>query len=85
MTNEALDEYAEAAIQRLLTEHPYLGEQGITVIRREHRVVLSGEVESPHRAEQIRQLVHEAIPDVELVCDIGVTRAGPPVDHEDLW
>jgi hypothetical protein len=81
---QTLDEYAEAAIQRLLTEHPDLGEQGIMLTRREHRLVLSGEVETPQRAEQIRALVHEAVPDVELVCDIGVTRAGMPTDHEDL-
>jgi hypothetical protein len=82
--NRSLDEYTEAAIQRLLTEHPSLGEQGITLIRREHRLVLSGEVESPQRAEQIRQLVQEAVPDVELLCDIGVIRATVPTDHEDL-
>jgi hypothetical protein len=81
---QTLDEYAEAAIQRMLTEHPDLGEQGITLIRREHRLVLSGEVETPQRAEQIRALVHQAVPDVELVCDIGVTRAAMPTDHEDL-
>jgi hypothetical protein len=79
-----LDEYSEAAIQRLLTEHPDLGEQGIILTRREHRLVLSGEVESAERAEHIRDLVHAAVPDVELVCDIGVTRAAPPTEHEDL-
>ena len=82
--NQPLDEYTEAAIQRLLTEHPSLGEQGITLTRREHRLVLSGEVESPQRCEQIRQLVHAAVPDVELVCDLGVTRAATPTEHEDL-
>ena len=79
-----LDEYAEAAIQRLLTEHPDLGEQGITVTRREHRLVLSGEVESPGRAEQIRTLVQRAEPDVEVICDIGVTRTTPPSEPEVL-
>jgi hypothetical protein len=82
--NKMLDEYAEAAIQRLLTEHPSLGEQGITLTRREHRLVLSGEVESPQRCEQIRLLVHQAVPDVELICDIGVTRAAMPTEHEEL-
>jgi hypothetical protein len=79
-----LDEYTEAAVQRLLTEHPSLGEQGITLTRREHCLVLSGEVESPDRRTQIEQLVHEALPDVELCCDIGVTRAPAPTEHEDL-
>jgi hypothetical protein len=79
-----LDEYTEAAIQRLLTEHPDLGEQGITLIRREHRLVLSGEVETAERAEHIRARVQQAVPDVELICDIGVIRAAVPTDHEDL-
>ena len=40
------DEYVEAEIQRLLTEDPDVAEQGITVVRREHGLVLTGEVES---------------------------------------
>lgn len=79
-----VDEYTEAAVQRLLTEHPGLGEQGITVTRRGQRLVLSGEVETEARAEQIRALVQAAVPEVEVVCDIGLTRAGVPTEHEDL-
>ena len=79
-----LDEYTEAAIQRLLTEHPNLGEQGIMLTRREHCLVLSGEVESAQRREQIERLVHQALPDVELVCDLGVIRAAAPTEHEEL-
>jgi len=82
--NQTLDEYTEAAIQRLLTEHPRLGEQGITLTRREHCLVLSGEVESPRRRAEIERLVHEALPDVELCCDIGIVRAAAPTEHEDL-
>ncbi len=79
-----LDEYAEAAVQRLLTEHPSLGEQGITLTRREHCLVLSGEVESPQRRDEIARLVQETLPGVEVCCDIGIIRAGAPTDHEDL-
>jgi hypothetical protein len=79
-----LDEYAEAAVQRLLTEHPSLGEQGITLVRREHCLVLSGEVESPQRRAEIERLVTQALPDVEVCCDIGITRAGVPTEHEEL-
>jgi BON domain-containing protein len=79
-----LDEYTEAAVQRLLTEHPDLGEQGITLTRREHCLVLSGEVESEQRREQIEQLVHQSLPDVELCCDIGLIRAAAPTEHEVL-
>lgn len=79
-----VDEYTEAAVQRLLTEHPDLGEQGITLTRRGQRLVLSGEVETEARAEHIRALVQAAVPEVELVCDIGLTRAAVPTEHEDL-
>jgi hypothetical protein len=79
-----LDEYTEAAVQRLLTEHPSLGEQGITLSRREHCLALSGEVESPQRRDEIRRLVTEALPDVEICCDIGIIRTGAPTEHEDL-
>ena len=79
-----VDEYTEAAIQRLLTEHPSLGEQGITLSRREHCLVLSGEVESPHRRDELEKLVRAALPGVEVCCDIGITRAGAPTEHEDL-
>ncbi|OLB81517.1 MAG: hypothetical protein AUI14_03085 [Actinobacteria bacterium 13_2_20CM_2_71_6] len=82
--NQTLDEYAEAAIQRLLTEHPSLGEQGITLTRREHCLMLSGEVESPQRRAEIERLVNEALPDVDVRCDIGITRANPPTEHEEL-
>src|SRR5947199_236137 len=29
-------------------------------------------------------VIHEALPDVEICCDIGVTRAAAPTEHEDL-
>ena len=82
--SSTVDEYTEAAVQRLLTEHPSLGEQGITLSRREHCLVLSGEVESPGRRDEIERLVAAALPDVEVCCDIGITRAGAPTEHEDL-
>jgi hypothetical protein len=82
--NQTLDEYAEAAVQRLLTEHPNLGEQGNTLTRREHCLVMSGEVESPARRDEIARLVNEALPDVEVCCDIGIIRAGAPTEHEEL-
>ena len=47
-----LDEYLEAEIQSLLTDGR-IAELGITVHRREHQLVLGGEVESPHRRDEI--------------------------------
>jgi hypothetical protein len=82
--NQTLDEYTEAEVQRLLTEHPSLGEQGITLTRREHCLTLTGEVESAERRDEILRLVNEALPDVEVCSDIGIIRAGAPTEHEDL-
>jgi hypothetical protein len=80
----AVDEYVEAEIQRLLTENGDVAEQGITVLRREHTLVLSGEVESAQRRDEICRQVTEHFPDVELSCDIDIVRAGAPSDAEEL-
>lgn len=79
-----LDEYVEASVQRLLTEHPSLGEQGIVVVRHEHDLVLQGDVESGQRRDEIVRLVAEHFPGVRVRCDIGVVRSQPPSEHEEL-
>ena len=81
MTNQ-LD--LEAEIQRLLTEHDRISEQGITVQRRDHLVVLGGEVESAQRRDEICKQIHARFPDVEITCDIGITRAQAPGDVEEI-
>ncbi|MFF5055787.1 hypothetical protein ACFY1S_21655 [Micromonospora sp. NPDC000663] len=78
------DEYVEAEIQRLLAEDPSVAEQGITVVRRERVLVLSGEVESPHRRDEILRRVSERFPDVPITTDIGVIRAQAPTEIEQL-
>ena len=79
-----IDEYVEAAVQRLLTEDADIAEQGISVARREHKLVLCGEVESRQRRDEILRLVTEAFPDVHVTSDIGVTRAQAPTEVEEL-
>jgi hypothetical protein len=78
-----LDEYLEAEIQRLLTENG-TAEQGITVQRREHTVVLGGEVESTERRDEICRQITARFPDVEITCDIGITRAQAPTEVEEI-
>jgi hypothetical protein len=77
-------EYIEAAIQRLLSEDGTVTDQGIEVIRRENVVVLRGEVESPHRRDEILRLVREHFPQLRVDSDIGLTRAHPPAEAEEL-
>jgi hypothetical protein len=78
------DAYVEAAVQRLLTEHPDLSEQGLILRRGEGNLLVQGEVESTHRRDEIRRLISENFPDVHIECDIGVTRTQAPVDAEEL-
>jgi hypothetical protein len=79
-----VDEYAEAAIQRLLTEEASLAEQGITVHRHEHFLVLTGEVASPQRRDEIVRRIREHFPDLHVQADIGVTRTQAPREAEEL-
>ena len=79
-----VNEYVEADVQRLLTEDPGLGEQGITVLRREHTLILCGEVESAQRRDEILRRVCEAFPGIDLSIDIGITRAPAPSEPEEL-
>ena len=74
----------EAEIQRLLTEHGRVAEQGITVQRRENVLVLGGEVESPQQREEICRQITAHFPDVEISCDIGITRTGTPNEVEEI-
>ncbi|HEX6498097.1 MAG TPA: BON domain-containing protein [Micromonosporaceae bacterium] len=78
------DEYVEAAVQRLLAEHPNLGEQGLVVVRHERDLILRGEVESRQRRDEIERLVAEHFPGVRVRCDIGVVRSQPPSEAEEL-
>ena len=78
-----LDEYLEAEIQSLLTDGR-IAELGITVHRREHQLVLGGEVESPARRDEICRQITERFPDVAIACDIGITRAQAPSEVEEI-
>jgi hypothetical protein len=81
---QQLDEYMEAEIQRLLTEDGKVAEQGITVQRREHTLVLGGEVESVERRDEICRQITSHFPDVEIACDIGIIRAQAPTEVEEI-
>jgi hypothetical protein len=83
MTHQ-LDDYVEAQIQRLLTEDGAVAEQGITVQRRENLVVLGGDVETVQRRDEICRQITSHFPEVEIVCDIGITRAQAPAEVEEI-
>ncbi|MCA2216821.1 hypothetical protein [Jidongwangia harbinensis] len=74
----------EAEIQRLLTEHGRIAEQGITVQRRDNILILGGDVESPQRRDEICRQITTHFPDVEIACDIGITRTQAPNEVEEI-
>jgi hypothetical protein len=76
--------YAEAEIQRLLTEDGEVAELGITIACREHTVVLGGEVESAQRRDEICRKITERFPDLHIACDIGIVRAQAPIEVEEI-
>jgi hypothetical protein len=78
-----MDEYLEAEIQRLLTDGR-VAELGITVHRREHQLVLGGDVECENRRDEICRQITSRFPDVEIVCDIGIIRAQAPSEVEEI-
>ncbi|NMO55564.1 hypothetical protein HH310_30810 [Actinoplanes sp. TBRC 11911] len=82
--NQIDEEYLEAEIQRLLTEDGRVAEQGITVQRREHAVVLLGDVESDQRRDEICRQIAEHFPELAITCDIGITRAQAPSEVEEI-
>jgi hypothetical protein len=79
-----VDEYLEAEVQRLLTEHPDLAEQGLVLHRREGTLQVQGEVESAHRRDEVCRLIGQRFPGVRVECDLGVVRAPAPVEAEEL-
>ncbi|WP_030439756.1 hypothetical protein [Actinoplanes subtropicus] len=78
-----IDEYLEAEIQSLLTDGR-VAELGITVHRREHQLVLGGDVECENRRDEICRQISSRFPDVEIVCDIGIIRAQAPTEVEEI-
>jgi hypothetical protein len=74
----------EAEIHRLLAEHDRIAEQGVTVQRRENVLVLGGEVESAQRRDEICRQITTRYPDLEIACDIGITRTQAPAEVEEI-
>jgi hypothetical protein len=79
-----MNEYTEGQVQQLLAEDPRVAEQGIRVVRVDDGLVLVGEVEGPDRCAQIEAVVHERFPDLNIRCDLAVTRVGAPQEVEQI-
>jgi len=79
-----LDHYTESQVHQVLAEDDRLSEPAIQVVRLENKLALVGEVESSQRRDLILAVLRERLPDLELHCDIGVTRVHEPEEVEEL-
>jgi len=79
-----VDQYTESAVHQVLAEDDRLAELGIQVVRLENKLALVGEVESTTRRDAILAVLHERLPDLEVHCDIGVSRVHEPEEVEEL-
>jgi hypothetical protein len=79
-----MNEYTEGQVQQLLAEDPRTAEQGIRVVRVDDGLVLVGEVEAPDRCAQIEAVVRERFPDLNIRCDLAITRVGAPQEVEQI-
>lgn len=78
------DEYADAALRRLLAEDAAIAELGIDVDSHGERIVLRGYVESEQRREEIARRVCDLMPGRLVHNEIVVISAGPPSGPEAL-
>jgi hypothetical protein len=79
-----VDQYLESQVHQVLAEDDRLSELSIQVVRLENKLALVGEVESAQRRDLILAVLRERLPDLEVHCDIGVTRVHEPEEVEEL-
>lgn len=79
-----LPQYLVANLRRAFAEDPRTAELGVQVTIRGNVVVLSGEVTSPQRREQLAEVVHEHAPKLRVHNDVRVSAPAGPADTEEL-
>lgn len=77
-------QYVAARLRRMLAEDPRTAEQGVRVTVRGQQVMVSGDVASPERRQQLELVLREAVPNMVVHNDVRVVRAGEPTDREEL-
>jgi osmotically-inducible protein OsmY len=77
-------QYVAARLRRMLAEDPRTAEQGVRVTVRGQQVMVSGDVASAERRDQLELVLREAVPDMVVHNDVRIVRAGEPTDREEL-
>ncbi|MFI6871739.1 BON domain-containing protein [Nocardia sp. NPDC050406] len=79
-----LPQYLVANLRRAFAEDPRTAELGVQVTIRGNVVVLSGEVASDQRRQQLEAVVHEHAPKLRVHNDVRVSAAAGPAETEEL-
>ncbi|WP_245720154.1 BON domain-containing protein [Nocardia uniformis] len=82
--DNVVPQYLVANLRRAFAEDPRTAELGVQVTIRGNVVVLSGEVGSAERRQQLEAVVHEHAPKLRVHNDVRVSTPAAPADTEEL-
>jgi osmotically-inducible protein OsmY len=77
-------QYLVARLRSALAEDPRTAEQGVRVTVRGDQVVVSGDVATRQRCEEVSAVIHEVAPDLVIHNDLRVVNAQEPTRREEL-
>ena len=77
-------QYLVAHLQTTLAEDPRTAEQGVRVTVRGDQVVVSGDVATAERRDEVSSVISEIAPDMVIHNDIRVVSAQEPTRREEL-
>ncbi|HEU5474974.1 MAG TPA: BON domain-containing protein [Actinophytocola sp.] len=83
-TDQDAPQYRAARLRQALAEDPRTTELGVRVTVRGEHVLLSGQVVSEQRRDELARVLAEIAPNLEIYNDVRVTNAGEPSGREDL-
>ncbi|HET9138649.1 BON domain-containing protein [Actinophytocola sp.] len=77
-------QYRAARLRQALAEDPRTAELGVRVTVRGDHVLLSGQVVSEQRRDELQQVLADVAPDLAVYNDVRVTCADEPSGREEL-
>lgn len=77
-------QYLVARLRSALAEDPRTAEQGVRVTVRGDQVVVSGDVATQQRCEEVSSVIKEVAPDLVIHNDLRVVNAQEPTRREEL-
>jgi osmotically-inducible protein OsmY len=77
-------QYVVAHLRSALASDPRTAEQGVRVTVRGTHVMVSGDVATQQRREEVSSVISEAVPDMVVHNDVRVVNADEPTRREEL-